>query len=100
MRDAISDGRRARAANRAYGPLIRLRPNDRRAIPLFAQFGDDPERLLAAGDALDVVERVAERLLPVLPTRPARCGARMMLCRVKSLCSGAGGSSTITSSPA
>src|SRR6516165_11927691 len=34
------------------------------------QFGDDPERLLAAGDALDVVEGVAERLLPVLPARP------------------------------
>ena len=39
---------------------------DRRISP---QLGDDPERLLAAGDALDVVERVAERLLPVLPAR-------------------------------
>src|SRR6516164_11680342 len=33
------------------------------------QLGDDPQRLLAAGDALDIVERVAERLLPVLPAR-------------------------------
>src|SRR6516162_7063344 len=29
----------------------------------------DPQRLLAAGDVLDIVERVAERLLPVLPAR-------------------------------
>src|SRR5271157_1365770 len=37
--------------------------------PLFAQFGDDPERLLAAGDALEIVEGVAPPLPMIVPGR-------------------------------
>src|SRR5216683_5944145 len=39
-------------------------------VRLVAQFGDDPERLLAAGDALEIVEGVAPALPMIVPSRP------------------------------
>src|SRR5262249_56725655 len=43
-----------------------------RSAVAFRELGDDPARLLAGGDALDVVEAVPEARRPVLPRRPRR----------------------------
>src|SRR5262249_25462521 len=39
-------------------------------VGLIAQFGDDPEWVLAAGDALEIVEGIAPALPVIVPGRP------------------------------
>src|SRR2546428_11739183 len=57
---------------RSYGSRTApppARPPERLARR-FAQLRDDPERLVAGRDTLDVVEGIPEAALPVVPRRP------------------------------
>src|SRR5216684_7877240 len=61
-------------ARRTLRPRVALRPLRTLCalcgeVSLVAQFGDDPERLLAAGDALEIVEGVAPPLPMIVPGR-------------------------------
>src|ERR1700730_10875354 len=54
-------------------------------VSLVAQFGDDPERLLAAGDALEIVEGVAPALPMIVPGRPGAVRAEDRVLQGKEL---------------
>src|SRR5260370_12303932 len=54
-------------------------------VRLVAQFGDDPERLLAAGDALEIVEGVAPALPVIVPGRPGAVRAEDRVLQGKQL---------------
>src|SRR5712691_8061255 len=59
------------ARSRIMVSLPLCRPRLARQLP---ELRDHPQRLVAGGDPLDVVERVAERAAPVLPRRPRHVG--------------------------
>src|SRR5260370_40025627 len=59
-------------------------------VSLVAQFGDDPERLLATGDALEIVEGVAPALPMIVPGRPGAVRAEDRILQGKQLVGGLG----------
>src|SRR5207248_1841504 len=57
---------------------------------LIAQFGDDPERPLAAGDALEIVEGIAPPLPVIVPGRTGAVRAEYRVVHCKQLMIGLG----------
>src|SRR6267378_6167785 len=80
----------AKDARRMLRPRVALRPLRTLCalcgeVRLVAQFGDDPERLLAAGDALEIVEGVAPALPMIVPGRPGAVRAEDRVLQGKQL---------------